>query len=214
MHLELFLEEPSAEAFLRDFLHQLLPAGTTWKLIVFQGKSDLLAQLERRLKGYRSWIPATWRIVVLIDEDRADCLALKKRMEDAAAAAGFMTKTAARGGPFVVLNRIAVEELEAWFLGDPEALAQAYPRVPRTLGAQARYRDPDALAGGTWEALERVLQRAGYYSTGIAKIELARNMARHMNPARNTSTSFRCFVRGLATLCPDTTLNGSAVVEA
>ncbi|MGO8678140.1 MAG: DUF4276 family protein [Limisphaerales bacterium] len=213
MHLELFLEEPSAEACLGDFLHQLLPDGTTWNLIVFQGKSDLLCRLERRLKGYRTWMPDAWRIVVLVDEDRADCLALKRRMEDAAAAAGFMTKTAARGGPFVVLNRIAVEELEAWFLGDPQALVQAYPRVPRTLGTQARYRDPDAIVGGTWEALERLPQRAGYYSTGIAKIEIARNMARYMNPARNTSRSFHCFVRGLAALCPDTPLGSPAAEE-
>ena len=201
MHLELFLEEPSAEAFLHTLLPQLLPAGTTWNPIVFQGEFDLLAQLERRLKAYRSWMPAEWRLGVLIDEDRTDCLALKRRMEDAAAAAGFTTKSAARGERFVLLNRIAVEELEAWFLGDPPALARAYPGVPRSLGVQARYRDPDAIHGGTWEVLERVLQRAGYYSTGIAKIEIARNMAKHMNPAHNTSTSFRHFVQGLTALC-------------
>ncbi|MHB8524418.1 MAG: DUF4276 family protein, partial [Limisphaerales bacterium] len=54
MHIELFLEEPSAEAFLSEFLYKLLPAGTTWSPIVFQGKSNLLANLERRLKGYKS----------------------------------------------------------------------------------------------------------------------------------------------------------------
>jgi hypothetical protein len=200
MHIELFLEEPSSEAFLQGFLHNLLPAGTTWNPIVFQGKSDLLVNLERRLKGYRSWIPEDWKIVVLIDEDRVDCLRLKEQMEKAAAAAGFITKTKSNGGHFMVLNRIAVEELEAWFFGDTAALATAFPGVSQNLGAKAAYRNPDAIGGGTWEALQRVLRRAGYYSGGLSKIEVARKMALHMDAARNTSASFKCFTQGLAAL--------------
>jgi len=200
MHIELFLEEPSAEAFLSGFLHQILPAGTTWNPIVFQGKSDLLANLERRLKGYKSWMPKDWKIVVLIDEDRADCLSLKEQMETAAADAGLITKSAANGGAFTVLNRIVVEELEAWFFGDIEALATAYPGVSPNLGAKAHYRNSDTIGGGTWEALERVLQRAGYFGGGLSKIEVARKMAQHMNAIRNTSASFKCFTEGLAVL--------------
>ena len=200
MHIELFLEEPSAEAFLSKILHKLLPAGTTWNPIVFQGKPDLLSNLERRLKGYKSWMPNHWKIVVLIDEDRADCLNLKRQMETAAANAGLITRSAAKGGPFTVLNRIAVEELEAWFFGDVEALATAFPGVFPNLGAKANYRNPDAIGGGTWEALERVLQRAGHFGGGLSKIEVAREMAHHMDFARNTSTSFRCFTEGLAAL--------------
>lgn len=200
MHIELVLEEPSAEAFLDGFLSRLLPPGTTWNPIVFQGKADLLKNLERRLKGYKRWIPEDWRIVVLIDEDRQDCQELKKRMNAAATMAGFTTKTAANGGGFVVLNRIAVEELEAWFFGDPAALAKAFPRVSPHLGSKAAFRHPDAISGGTWEALERVLQRAGYYGAGLPKIEVARAMAEHMDPARNSSTSFAMFATGLAAL--------------
>ena len=100
MHIELFLEEPSAEAFLQGLLSKLVPGGTTWNPIVFQGKTDLLGNLERRLKGYKSWMPDDWKIVVLIDEDRANCRELKARMEAASAAAGFLTKTAANGGKF------------------------------------------------------------------------------------------------------------------
>ena len=88
MHIELFLEEPSAEAFLQGLLPKLVPGGTTWNPIVFQGKTDLLGNLERRLKGYKSWMPEDWKIVVLIDEDRANCRELKARMEAASAAAG------------------------------------------------------------------------------------------------------------------------------
>jgi len=200
MHLELFLEEPSSEAFLQGFLGRLLPAGTTWSPIVFQGKSDLLKNLERRLKGYKTWMPKDWKIVVLIDEDRTNCQELKRQMEDAAAAAGLISKTKAKGGTFSVLNRIAAEELEAWYFGDIPALAAAFPGVSPHLGGKAAYRNPDKIIGGTWETLERVLQRAGHYSGGLSKIELARTMAAHMDPARNTSASFNCFAEGLAAL--------------
>ncbi len=54
-------------------------------------------------------------------------------------------------------------------------------------------RDPDAILGGTWEALERVLKRGGYFKTGLRKMECARMVAQQMVPARNTSTSFQAF---------------------
>jgi hypothetical protein len=200
MHIELFLEEPSAEAFLNGFLPKLVPPDTTWSLIVFQGKADLLRNLTPRLRGYKNWIPEDWRIVVLIDEDRQDCKQLKHDMNAAAAAAGLTTKSSTHGNAFIVLNRIVVEELEAWYFGDPEALAMAFPGLSPHLGSKAPFRNPDAIVGGTWEALERVLQRAGYYGSGIQKIELARKMAELMVPERNTSASFRAFVDGLSTL--------------
>ena len=200
MHIIFLLEEPSAEVFMQGFLSKLLPEDTTWKAIVFQGKSDLMKKLESRLRGYKSWIPNDYRIVVMIDEDRADCTRLKAKLEQAATSAGLITKSLANGGPFTVLNRIVIEELEAWYFGDPEALATAYPGVPSRLGSQAKFRNPDAVAGGTWEALERILQRAGHHKGGLSKIELARTMASHMVPSRNSSISFKQFVTGLAVL--------------
>ena len=93
-----------------------------------------------------------------------------------------------------------MEELEAWFFGDVEALVAAYPRVPRTLERWKDYRDPDAIRGGTWEALGRVLQRAGYFPGGLAKKAAARTIATHMNPERNRSRSFRLFLDTLREL--------------
>ena len=93
-----------------------------------------------------------------------------------------------------------MEELEAWFFGDPAAMVMAYPGVPMSLGAKAPYRNPDKVAGGTWEAFERVVQRAGYFGGGLPKIEVAREMAKHMEPSRNNSASFQTFVQGLSAL--------------
>src|SRR5690606_5502886 len=103
----------------------------------------------------------------------------------AAREAGLPTTVSASGGVWKVANRIVVEELEAWYFGDSKAVTDAYPRMPN-LEAIAKYRSSDAIPN-TWEALERELQRRHYFRAGLAKIELARTLAPHMNPERNRS---------------------------
>jgi hypothetical protein len=198
MHFEFLVEELSTEAALVNLVPKILEAKHSLAIHPFQGKADLLSNLPHRLRAYGLWIPEDWRIVVLIDEDREDCKVLKGKLEKAAREAGLVTRTSTKGqGVFVVLNRLAIEELEAWFFGDVLALKAAYPRIPATLGKTAKYRDPDSIAGGTWEALERELKKAGYYPTGMPKIEVSRSVSRHMDVERNRSHSFQVFVHGL-----------------
>ena len=164
MNLEVLVEERSAEQALRVLLPRII-AGVEFDVRVVQGKPDLLRKLPDRLKGYARWIEsADTRLVVLVDRDDEDCLSLKAQLEQMATAAGLSTISSASASKRVdVANRIAVEELEAWFFGDVPALCAAYPCVPNSLGNQAKYRDPDGIRGGTWEALERVLQECGYH---------------------------------------------------
>lgn len=198
MHIEFLVEEPSAEVALNYLIPKIVGDEVSFRIHVHQGKSDLVGSLVGRLTGYSHWLPEDWRIVVLVDEDREDCHRLKTTLEQAAQTANLTTKTqAANSRSFQVVNRIAIEELEAWFFGDVDALCAAYPGVPITLGQKARYRNPDSINGGTWEALEQVLQRAGYYRSGLAKMSLAREISALMDPERNTSNSFRVFRNGL-----------------
>ena len=191
--LIVLVEEPSMEAALEFLLPRML-AEADFEIRRFQCKDDLLKHLPERLRGYRNWLPENWAILVLVDSDDDDCAELKRRLEDMASAAGLISKSAVPAGSrFQVANRIAIEELEAWFFGDWPAVQAAYPRVSATLPAKAGFRDPDAILGGTWEALERVLQRAGYFSGGLRKLECARSVASHMEPARNSSRSFQAF---------------------
>jgi hypothetical protein len=188
-----FVEEESAEAALSLILSKLLPESEI-QIIRFQGKHDMLQNLLLRLRGLKSWLPDNWMLLVLIDRDQDDCKALKKRLEVIADQAGLVSKTAARSNArFQVVNRIVVEELESWFFGDWEAVHKVYPKVPRTIPAKEKYRNPDAVVGGTWEALERILKRAGYFESGLRKIELARSVSVHMEPSRNKSRSFQLF---------------------
>ena len=141
--------------------------------------------------------------MVLVDEDRQNCRILKQKLETAVTRAGLVTKSSAeKSSMFQVLNRIIVEELEAWFFGDVDALRTAYPRVSANLQRNRRYRDPDAIAGGTWEALERILQQNGYFQGGLPKIQVADEIAQHMVPERNTSHSFQVFRTGLLAIQP------------
>ena len=198
MHIEFLVEEESCAEALLLLVPKIIGGQVTSATHIFQGKTDLLGSLPARLRGYAPWLPSDWRIVVVVDRDADDCAALKARLENMARDEGLVTRSVAPDKKrFHVLNRIAIEELEAWFLGDVGALATAYPRVPVTLARKRGYRDPDRIAGGTWEALERALQRAGYYRAGIPKIEVARNIARHMTPSFNRSHSFHCFCNGL-----------------
>jgi len=197
--LILFVEEYSMEAALEILLPEII-GEIEFQIIRFQCKDDLLKQLPARLKGYSSWLPEEWMIFVLVDRDDDDCVGLKQKLETHALTSGFVTKTQVHSTQrFQVINRIVIEELEAWYFGDWKAVQTAYPRVNATIPKKAPFRDPDAIAGGTWEALERILKKAGYFSTGLRKLDLARQVARHMTPERNRSHSFRMFFEALTT---------------
>ena len=190
-HFEWLVEEPSAEAFFQTLLPRILPTTCTFAVHPFQGKNDLLSKLEARLKGYASWLPVDWRIVVALDRDDDDCMGLKQRMEVSSQRAGLRTRTHARGPDWQVVNRVTVEELEAWYFGDWIAVRLAYPRASAHVTQRQGLRDPDAIRGGTWETFERQMQRAGYFKGGLRKMEAARAIAARFRPEQNTSRSFR-----------------------
>lgn len=192
-HLELLVEEPSMEAFLQALLPRLLPQGTTFAVHPFQGKPDLLGKLEARLRGYVSWLTEDCRIMVIVDRDDDDCRVLKEELESIARRAGLRTRSVSGGASWQLVSRIAIEELEAWYFGDWEAVCEAYPRVVPTIPSRRRYREPDAITGGTWEAFERVMQRYGYFMNGLAKIESARRIGTYMDSSRCRSKSFQVF---------------------
>ncbi|RCK79656.1 MAG: hypothetical protein OZSIB_4128 [Candidatus Ozemobacter sibiricus] len=195
------VEEPSAEEALRRLLPKLLRGRARWKLINLGSKNKLLKNLPDRLAGYRDRIARgePLRIVVLVDRDADDCVSLKHRLEAMAREAGLATKTRPDGqGRFFVVNRIAVEELESWFVGDPAALRQAFRGLPAIDASKGIFRHPDN--GGSWEALHRFLKKHGIYQSRYPKIEAARRIAPHLDLLGNRSRSFQVFMQGLEAL--------------
>jgi hypothetical protein len=200
-HFVLLVEEPSMEAFLRALLPRLLPQDRTFEVHPFQGKNDLLGNLEKRLRGYAVWLPADWRIVVVADRDDDDCRVLKRQLEVIARRARLRTRSRADNAPWQLVNRLAIEELEAWYFGDWAAVRSAFPRASASVARRHSFRNPDSIAGGTWEAFERVMKAYGYFKGGLSKIEAARAIGAHVDPARSSSRSFRAFSEAIVEAC-------------
>lgn len=128
----------------------------------------------------------------MIGRDNDDCRKLRRDLDGLTTAAGLR----AHGPDRNVLNRVAVEELEAWFVGDMAALSAAYPRVPPSSGAKRVFRDPDAVVD-TWEAREGLLKRHGYHKSGLLKVATTVAFAEHMDVEKNEPKSFQVFRDGL-----------------
>ncbi len=201
--IDFIVEEPSAEVALEGLLPGLLPDGVSWRIINMQCKSKLLALLPQRLAGYSNMLKAGMdkRVVILIDRDDEDCKKLKKQLEKIAKDAGLATKKHPLKGRWQVVTRIACEELEAWFLGDPEAICQAYPKIPAGYITGQKYRAPDEIKGGTWEAAEHLLQKHGYFKGGLGKISFAQTVSPLLDESRSHSPSFKAFCVAARAAC-------------
>lgn len=126
-------EEQSMTPVLRKLLAELWPAaleGLHWHIIHHQGKADLESNLVEKM---RSWNYNSPHFIILRDNDGGDCQALKKRLLDLA--------TSTRKPHHI---RIVCQELEAWFLGDLQAVEAAFPTSDATSYQNRNpYRSPD-----------------------------------------------------------------------
>ena len=200
MHVEIVVEEPSAVVMLKQLMPLLLREGDTWHPVPHRGKDELLIELPRRLKRYanRMLYEPDLRVIILMDADR-DCRKVKIQLEAIVDESGLLSKIKAPAGQsFKVLTRLAVSELEAWFLGDRDAISAAFPRV-HSNHFKGTYQDCDGLPDA-WETLHRILQKGGYYPSRYLKVEAADLIAAQLAPARNESASFQYFCEGVATL--------------
>jgi len=205
MTLYIHVEEASMRCALAILLPKIVKHKTLPEIIEHSSKTKLLADLPQRFKGYANRIRQgeAIRALVLVDRDHDRCTKLKQKLESIAHKAGLATKSQPDAkGQFKVVNRIVIEELEAWFFGDVPALCSAYPGVLPSLAAKAGLRDPDAITGGTWEKLLKTLNNAGYYQTAkkLQKLEVARKIAEKMDVSQNRSHSYQQFLRGLEAL--------------
>lgn len=200
-HLEILVEEPSAEVALKNLIPKILGSHFSFNIIPHQGKKDLLQKLPSKLRAYSKWIDKYTRIVVLVDLDKENCKSLKGKLNKIAEGSGLINKTSIGDftNNFQILNRIAIEELESWFLGDRNALIKTYPKLKPKIFNKSKYKNPDSIKNA-WEELERILQRYGYYPQGLEKILNARKISLNMDVENNFSKSFNCFKEGLTQL--------------
>jgi hypothetical protein len=181
MEIVFFLEELSAKVFLDEFLPSILPVGTTFRTIPHQGKSDLQKSLPVKL---RAWRNPQARFVILQDKDSNDCISVKESLR----------KICQDARPDLEpLIRIACHELEAWYLGDLDALEAAFPAFKAAaVRNRAKYRNVDSIEN----AAEEVRKLAPEYQ----KVSGSRKLGAAVSINRNSSHSFRVFVAGLVNL--------------
>ena len=214
MHFEVLTEDKSGryivDVLLRKILGEHKPYHS-WCLHAYRGighipknlnkqtdpsKRLLLNQLPRILRGYgRSLDSELSAVIVIVDLDDRDCIGFKSELTDILNACDPAPRA---------LFRIAIEEIEAWLLGDRDAVMTAYPKARlQPLNAYIQ----DGIVG-TWEVLADAvhpggsarLKKSGYPEIGKAKSEWAQRIAPHMDVDRNQSKSFQVFRDGVRQL--------------
>lgn len=213
MHIEFLVEDSSGARLLQHLVPKLTEHGgtsITYRIHSYKGigkipsndsfsttdarKRILLNRLPAILKGYAK-TPGIDAIVVLVDSDRKDCSRFLKELQSIASMSGHPN----------TLFRIAIEEVEAWYLGDHEAIKAAYGKARLHL---LKGYDQDSVCG-TWELLADIvhpggsaaIKRRGWPLPGQLKHEWAENIGPFLCEDRNVSPSFKKFcegVRGLA----------------
>ena len=161
---------------LKGLLPRLYP-DLPFLCISHEGKNDLEKSIPRKL---RAWGEPGVRFAIVRDNDGGDCRKLKNSLNA-------LCKVGRREDSLI---RIVCQELEAWYLGDPDALADAFGRESlRGLGRKARFRDPDSVSQPS-EMLRTLVPE-------FQKVSGARLMARHLNRDRNSSRSFQALLAGV-----------------
>ena len=213
MHFEVLVEDQSGSIALEHILEKILGANYTehsWEIHAYKGIGRipgnlrgvtdpqariLLDRLPSILRGYGRSLDDSSSVIVVVDLDDKDCIKFKQDLLDVLNNCNPRPKT---------LFRIAIEESEAWLLGDRAAVKLAYPNAKdAVLNGYVQ----DSICG-TWEVLgdavhpggSQHLKRLGYPPAGEAKCEWAGKIAPHVDVDRNKSKSFQVFRDGVKNL--------------
>lgn len=210
MHFEILVEDQSGKRSLDILVPKIIGDEHTFNVHPYKGigripknlhgngdasKRILLEQLSRLLRGYGKTFanyPADYSAAVILVCDLDDKCLVAFRQE-----------------LFAILNAcnpkpetrfcIAIEESEAWFLGDIPAIRAAYPKAKM---AVLNAYENDAVCS-TWEHLANAvfpggaaaLVKRGWQAIGAEKSAWSERIAPHMDVKNNSSPSF-CYFKG------------------
>ncbi|MDM8560670.1 DUF4276 family protein [Candidatus Parabeggiatoa sp. HSG14] len=126
------VEDYSMRKFLEGVLPRLGFEEHLFEIKHHRGKEDLISHLDNTIPTLSK---RAQQIIVIIDRDKQDCIALKNKIKEKMVRCSCEYKV-----------RIACYELEAWFLGDMEAIAKCSPRFKaNSFQGKKKYRDVDNI---------------------------------------------------------------------
>ena len=208
MHFEVLVEDQSGKKALDILIPKIIGDQHTFRVIEYRGigriprnlksgieanKRILLDRLPSLLRGYGKTFadyPLNYPAVVILVCDLDDkCLKIFRQEL-------FSVLNACNPKPETRFC-IAIEEGEAWLLGDIPAIKAAYPKAKDNV--LSRYKNDDIC--GTWELLADAvyqgganeLKKKGRIAVGREKFIWAEHIAPHMDVAINASPSFCYF---------------------
>ena len=209
MHFEILVEDPSGKKALDILMPKIINDQDTFNVVDYRGighipknlksptdvsKRVLLNQLPRLLRGfgktfanYPSNFPAV--LIVVCDLDRKCLKTFRQELYSVLNACNPKPETR---------FCIAIEEGEAWLLGDISAIQKAYPRA--MVNVLNSYQN-DSICG-TWEHLadavypggSKKLKKRGWQAVGREKSTWAEKISPNMDMDKNKSHSF-CYFR-------------------
>ena len=202
MHIEILVEDQSGALLLAHLLPKIIGSygdPHTWQIHAYKGigklprnlkgmvapnKRILLDRLPSILRGYGR-TPGIDKVVVVLDNDDRDCTAFLGQLN------GLLRQCWPSPA---TLFRLALEEIEAWYIGDRRAIRRAYPAIRD--GVLSTYAQDSCC--GTWEVLadaihpggSRAIKKAGWPIPGQIKCEWANRIGPLLNVEHNDSPSF------------------------
>ena len=207
MHFEILIEDQSGKRMLDILVPKIIGNEHTFRVISYKGigripknmkDSDhaedriLLDNLPKLLKGYghtyAGFPTIDYAIVLVCDLDDKCLKKFRSQLVGILNSCNPMPRT-----QFC----IAIEEGEAWFLGDLPAVKSAYPKAKKDVfNAYVN----DSICG-TWECLadavygggSKSLSAKGWQVAGSEKSVWAEKITPHMDPNNNASDSFVYF---------------------
>ncbi len=207
MHFEFLIEDISGKEMLDILLPKIIDSSHSFSVKSYKGlgripasltagsdpsKRILLQELPRLLAGYGKTFSSytDFKAVLIIVCDLDDKCLKQFRSELIKILDACTMKPETR-------FCIAVEEGEAWLLGDLTAIYRAYPAAKKVI---LKKYENDSICG-TWELLANAvysgganaLKSRGYQAIGAEKSNWARNISPHLNPDANISPSFQYF---------------------
>ena len=204
------VEDASGKALLGELIPKILDSKKqTSKFHLYKGlghipkgmkgKTDvkariLLDRLPQLLQGFGKTLRySNAVVVVVVDLDKRKESDFRKKLQNVLENCNPAPKA---------LFCIAIEEMEAWLLGDIKAIYQAYPKVKVKI--LKRYKQ-DSICG-TWELLADAIYPGGSQelkkkNAGKEKYKWAQKIGKHMQIGRNKSMSFQAFIKSIKDLC-------------